>query len=117
MIIAQLTLTDPPPSVNSLYVSKRNGGKAKTRRYAAWRKAAEWELHLQWKPRAPIATNVAVMLLLPVKTQGDADNRLKAAQDALQVAMVVENDRLCRPTTADFADVPVTTIILSEPTQ
>lgn len=112
--LAQFVLSTEPPSVNAIYANKRNGGRMKTRKYAAWRKQAEWELHLQHRPAKPITCRVAVEIKLPMRTRGDAENRSKAACDALQGALVILNDRQCDPVTIGRADVPATMIILRE---
>lgn len=103
-----LTLLTPPPSVNSIYRNVAGKGRRKTRAYKKWREDAVLWLRLQ-KPPA-FAGKVAVAIELPLATRGDADNRNKAALDALQEAGVVADDSQCDPVTIGRADVQVTTI-------
>ena len=106
-----LTLLTPPPSVNSIYRNVHGKGRRKTKAYKKWREDAVVWLRLQ-KPPAFTGT-VSVVISLPRSTRGDADNRNKAALDALQEAGVVANDRLCDPVTIGRADVDLTTITIT----
>ena len=103
-----LTLPETPPSVNSLFanVGRR---RVKTRAYLAWRRAAEWELASQYRGQEIIG-RVSVSIQLPMKTRGDADNRVKATLDALQGAGIIVNDSQCDPVSIGRAEVEQTTI-------
>jgi len=121
-----LTLSAPPPSVNSMFFNtkvetiraasrlperRKVKGRTKTAKYRAWRTTAMWEVKLQKPPT--FDARVAVKIELPMATRGDADNRIKAALDLLQQASVVVNDKLCDPVSCGRADVPVTTITIT----
>lgn len=106
-----LTLLTPPPSVNSIYRNVPGKGRRKTKAYRKWREDAVLWLRLQ-KPPA-FTEQVSVSIELPLSTRGDADNRNKAALDALQEAGVVANDRLCDPVTIGRFGVSMTTITIT----
>lgn len=106
-----LTLLTPPPSVNEIYRNVPGKGRVKTNAYKKWREDAVLWLRLQ-KPPA-FTGPVSVVIGLPRSTRGDADNRNKAALDALQEAGVVANDKQCDPVTIGRADVDLTTITIT----
>lgn len=106
-----LTLLTPPPSVNEIYRNVPGKGRVKTKAYKKWREDAVLWLRLQKPPT--FTGPVSVSIALPLATRGDADNRNKAALDALQEAGVVANDRLCDPVTIGRSDVTLTTITIT----
>lgn len=107
-----LTLLTPPPSLNGAFRNLRGKGRVKTKAYKKWREDAVLWLRLQ---KAPAFTGpVSVSITLPLATRGDADNRLKAALDALQDAGVVANDRQCDPVSIGRAGMTLTTITIEQ---
>lgn len=107
-----LTLLAPPPSVNKLYCNVPRVGRVKTQDYRRWAQVAHADLRRQKPPR--FTGRVGVQIRLPMATRGDVDNRAKAVLDALQSAGVVVNDRQCDPVHIGRADVPLTTIVITE---
>ena len=84
-----------PPTVNHMY---RHRGKItyKTADAKAWIKSCLWELQQQDLPDTPIAETVRVSLtfLSPDRRRWDIDNRVKAVQDLLMEAGIIEDDSL-----------------------
>ena len=114
-----ITLSEPPWSVNSMYLNRRPGatgrGRVKAPGYRMWREHMGWEIRGQ--TRAAFKGRVAVSITLPKGTRGDADNRIKSALDLLQAAGVVANDRQCDPVSCGRGDVDRTTITIVEAAQ
>lgn len=109
-----LTISELPWSVNAMYANRKGSGRGrvKVKGYRLWREAMAWEIKVQRPPR--FDRRVAVKVDLPRHTRGDAANREKAIGDLLQDAGVVTNDSLIDPLTIGRADVPCTTITISE---
>ena len=92
-----------PPSVNAHTRNAPGKGRVKTAAYAAWRKAAAWEIRAQ-RP-APIAGHYELRAVIQ-RTGCDLDNHAKAISDALQGAGVIVNDRLCERLSLEWTDDP-----------
>jgi Holliday junction resolvase RusA-like endonuclease len=105
-----VTFMTPPPSANQLFV-RLPRRVVKSKHYASWSKTAAWELRSQTSRK--FTGQVAVLIILPRKVRGDADNRIKATLDALQAAEIVKNDSQCCPVKIDRGDVAVTTITIT----
>lgn len=98
MINLRLTL---PPSLNQAWINLPGRGRAKSRAYKSWIKAAQWELAVQ-KPK-PISGSYDVRIFLGVKpNKGDADNRIKAILDLLSKQKVTSDDRHMRQVTCQW---------------
>jgi Holliday junction resolvase RusA-like endonuclease len=88
-----------PPSVNSLWRSRRIGNKVSvypSPRYATWKRVADNALLAKGKrrPKGVKGNFEAVVTLNDAKRRGDADNRMKALMDWLQRSGLIENDSL-----------------------
>lgn len=111
-----ITLSEPPWSVNGMYLNRRPGaggrGRIKAPGYRMWREHMGWEIKEQ--TRAQFTGRVSVSITLPNKLRGDADNRIKSTLDLLQAAGVVANDRQCDPVSCGRGNVTLTTIEIKE---
>jgi Holliday junction resolvase RusA-like endonuclease len=105
----RITFTDMPPSTNGLRSSFVADGKVqsvKSKAYAAWRKAADWEIASQRPGRidGPYRLLVAAQRNWRSKRARDIDNVIKPISDALVAAGVVVDDSLAECVTAQWAD-------------
>jgi Holliday junction resolvase RusA-like endonuclease len=81
-----------PPSVNGLYRNVPGRGRVKTKEYSDWFARGYLSLRHQIWEYVP----GKVLLCMKVSPQGplaDLDNRIKAAQDLLVKARVIDDDR------------------------
>jgi Holliday junction resolvase RusA-like endonuclease len=81
-----------PPSVNKLY--KNIGrGRAKTKEYDKWLKDRLWELsHIAKSHHIKGSVKLHYDFLLGTSFRGDVCNRIKATEDALVKAGIIEDD-------------------------
>lgn len=84
-----LTLSMPPPSVNSLFANAKKG-RRKTLVYRNWRAFADRELRDQ--PSWHVAGKVKILIRVG-GSQADCDNLCKAPIDALVGAGRIQDDR------------------------
>lgn len=92
-----------PPSSNGLYANSANGGRYTTPAYSKWQKWVAQEIDLQRRQWDEGQKAIAAVILrdkrytmrlsLPQSMQGDCDNRLKAANDALKKMGLIVDDR------------------------
>lgn len=103
-------LSDMPPSTNGLRMHFVDaGGKlrsSKTKRYAAWREAAVWEIAAArpGKIIGPYRLSIAAQRDWRSKRARDIDNIIKPVSDALVAAGVVYDDSLAEEVSAKWAD-------------
>jgi crossover junction endodeoxyribonuclease RusA len=89
-----------PPSLNAAVRHARNGNHYPSPEAKQFRKDAVLLLHAAKHKAAwtmltePCA--VLIELYPPDRRRRDADNRIKAVLDCLQLARIVDDDRLCR---------------------
>lgn len=85
-----------PPTVNHMYLARRDGGKALTDEAYTFR--ALVGLALRSAPPVPQDGDLAVTLRLtfPDRRRTDIDNRAKAAIDALALALGFDDRRVAR---------------------
>lgn len=81
-----------PPSINGAWINLPKGGRAKSKKYTTWIKAAGWELLAQ-RPRRVVGPYEIRIILGKKRNRGDADNRIKAVVDLLVKHGIVEDDR------------------------
>lgn len=93
-----------PMSVNTLYDNRR-GGRRKTEKYKAWRQEAALIIKSQtWK-----RINGKYSMKMVIKKDGrmkDLSNYIKAPEDALVEAGVIEDDSLCQALTVEWGNFP-----------
>jgi Holliday junction resolvase RusA-like endonuclease len=110
-----ITLSLPlPPSVNNLFVNRRDGkGRYTSPRYKAWQTEAGWEINRQKPGR--VWGDYELHIVLP-KMRGDADNRLKPLLDLLVKHEVTDDDAKCRLITVAKTDENSTVSVTIKPT-
>lgn len=75
-----------PPSVNHMYITLRRGGKALTDEAQTFRQVVA--LALRGKDAPPVTPlALYVWMTFPNRRTGDGDNRIKALQDAIALAL------------------------------
>lgn len=104
----ELTLAEPPPSVNGLFVNVPGKGRVKASGYARWRKAAAWAARAARQGPRPLAGDLVaeIEIGLTVRRRFDLDNRMKALFDALTAGGVIEDDSQIAAIHARKADRP-----------
>jgi len=82
------------PSANS-YLKRWKDVTYKTREARLWQQAAALIIRRDWRKKEPYTGDVCVEVLVysPKIKTFDADNRLKTAQDTIQMAGVIKDDR------------------------
>jgi Holliday junction resolvase RusA-like endonuclease len=97
-----LTIIVPmlPPSVNHMYLGNRYGGKRLSEEALKFRSKVESEAHATangtgWKLPSG-ALEFTVRLTYPTKRRTDIDNRIKAALDAIALALDFDDVRIKR---------------------
>lgn len=108
-----------PPSTNTLFANNRkkpiraNGtkqpaqrGRRITKRYAAWREEAGWELKRQRPGKASGRVDIEIELTAPDKRRRDASNYIKAIEDLAVEFGVLPDDNAAsvRGVTARWGD-------------
>lgn len=83
-----------PPTVNHMYRPTRNGGKALTDEALSFRKIVAAMLHGQPAPPPGAPLVLSFWLTFPNKRRVDGDNRLKALQDAIALALKFDDSRI-----------------------
>lgn len=93
-----------PPSLNNAYFNKRlrSGKMIRVMNPAAraWKEAVAWLIKAHVQSDQRIRGAYDVLIELPTKMRGDADNRLKLGIDALVMSGRVSDDVNARETTA-----------------
>lgn len=106
---ATITLSDMPPSANSLRKTFVLNGKpvsVKSDTYASWRQAALWEIAAQ-RPgilSGPYTLLISAQRHWRSKRARDIDNIIKPISDALVKAGVVSDDSLAESVSAKWVD-------------
>jgi Holliday junction resolvase RusA-like endonuclease len=93
-LLFRAVIPDIPPSVNN-YIRHWKGVTYKKREARVWQEAAAWLMRREWGRKEPYCGPVYVFVraYTPLADSMDADNRLKPAQDALEMAGVIKNDK------------------------
>lgn len=93
--LARVELTGLPPTVNHLYRTSRNGIRYKTPQGRDWQNTTAAIMAMAKTNRKPYSGDVALEVLFRTadRRRWDMDNRIKALQDCLAMAGVIEDDR------------------------
>lgn len=105
----RIPITDMPPSANAMrshFISDGQVKSTKSKAYAAWKKAAAWEIAAARAGRidGPYRLYIAVQRDWRTKRARDIDNIIKPVSDALVAAGVVADDSLAEEVRAKWAD-------------
>jgi Holliday junction resolvase RusA-like endonuclease len=82
-----------PPSVNNMFANNPLGGRFRTTAYRRWASDARWSVIAQTPMPRLVAPPYRVEIELPRGMRGDISNRVKAIEDLLVAAGVLEDDR------------------------
>ncbi len=107
--LIRVAITDMPPSANGMRSHFIDGGKVrsvKSKTYAAWKKAAAWEIAAgrPGKVDGPYRLYIAAQRDWRSKRARDIDNIIKPVSDALVAAGIVTDDSLAESVSAKWAD-------------
>ena len=93
--LARVELLGLPPTVNHLYRTSRNGIRYKTPQGKEWQNVTASIMATAKTNRKPYSGDVALEVLFRTadRRRWDMDNRIKALQDCLAMAGVIEDDR------------------------
>lgn len=93
--IIKVNLLGLPPTVNHLYRTSRNGIRYKTPQGRDWQNTTAAIMAMAKINRKPYSGDVALEIVFRTadRRRWDLDNRVKALQDCLAMAGVIEDDR------------------------
>lgn len=93
--LARVELLGLPPTVNHLYRTSRNGIRYKTPQGREWQALTAAIIATAKTNHKPYSGDVALEIVFRTadRRRWDLDNRVKALQDCLAMAGVIEDDR------------------------
>lgn len=101
----RVAISEMPPSANGMRAHFIADGKVrsvKSKTYAAWKKAAAWEIAAARHPRidGPYRLSIAAQRDWRSKRARDIDNIIKPVSDAIVAAGIVKDDSLAEEVSA-----------------
>lgn len=104
-----------PPTVNHLYRTSRSGVRYKTSQGKEWQALTVAIMAAAKTNRAPYDGDVALEVLFQTadRRRWDLDNRVKALQDCLAMAGVIEDDRQIQRLLVERQAGPKTTTVVT----
>lgn len=93
--LARVELLGLPPTVNHLYRTSRSGVRYKTAQGREWQNVTAAVMAAAKTNRKPYGGDVALEIVFRCtdRRRWDIDNRVKALQDCLAMAGIIEDDR------------------------
>ena len=93
-ILLELEIEGLPPTVNHLYRTGRTGFRYKTELGHKYQEQVSLLLAENWQGRPPYLGDVELRIEFKVKSRRkwDIDNRVKALQDCLNMAKILQDD-------------------------
>ena len=93
-----------PPSANTLWRCV-NGRFIRSSKYKKWQLSAVMRITEQ-RIKFPVFGAYELNLQLPKGiNRGDADNRMKAVNDILQIARMIVDDKFCRRAAVEWSEI------------
>lgn len=100
-----ITLVLPvPPSTNNLFVNGKRG-RFKSQRYKDWERDCGFYLMQQTFEKGTITGPYTMAIRVPMKTNADITNLMKAPEDVLVSIGVLPDDKHCQRATIERAEV------------
>ena len=116
--LIKVNLLGLPPTVNHLYRTSRNGVRYKTSQGREWQNVTASIMAAAKINRKPYDGDVALEIVFRTadRRKWDIDNRVKALQDCLAMAGVIEDDRQIQRLLVErqAADQTATVVIVKE---
>ncbi len=82
-----------PPSSNNMFVNVRGTGRVKSKEYTKWLGIAI-DVLKPWRQPLTYPVSLVFVIREPLRANSDATNRIKAVEDALVSAGVIQNDNV-----------------------
>ena len=113
--LARVELLGLPPTVNHLYRTSRNGIRYKTPQGREWQNTTAAIMAMAKTNRKPYGGDVALEVLFRTadRRRWDLDNRVKALQDCLAMAGVIEDDRQIQRLLVERQTAPKTATVVT----
>ncbi len=92
-----------PPPANNAFVNVPGVGRVRSSAYKAWTESAG--LIIKSKKASPIEGAYSVTIVLPRKTRGDVDGRIKGILDVLVSLGLTPDDKHCEEVTCRRGDI------------
>lgn len=115
MSVEPVTINLPlPPSLNNMFINIGRG-RAKSKDYRAWLKAADAAFLEQKRKIHRVTGPCEIHIKVPTKTRGDISNRIKAAEDYLVSREITGDDKHNRKVTIERDDAVAWCVITVTP--
>jgi Holliday junction resolvase RusA-like endonuclease len=90
--VIKISLSETPPTVNTMYRNLRGRGRVKTARYLKWCDFAEFEIKRQY-PKKITSNTYGLILMINKRSNGDLSNYIKPIEDLLVRMGITPDDQ------------------------